>query len=46
VDRRTFEIVPLGVDEPESIDPAVLAESANRTAAVVEPALRPLEFGD
>ena len=46
VDRRTFEIVPLGVDEPESIDPAVLAESATRTAAVVEPALRPLEFGD
>ena len=46
VDRRTFEIIPLGVDEPESIDPAVLAESANRTAAVVEPALRPLEFGD
>ncbi len=46
VDRRTFEIVPLGVDEPESIDPTVLTESAIRTAAVVEPALRLLEFGD
>ena len=46
VDRSTFEIIPLRVDEPESIDPAVLAESATRTAAVVEPALRPLEFGD
>ncbi|HJL77576.1 MAG TPA: CapA family protein [Acidimicrobiales bacterium] len=38
----TYEIVPLGIDEPADVDPAVLAESANRTAAVVGQALRRL----
>ncbi|MBC8365235.1 MAG: CapA family protein [Actinobacteria bacterium] len=38
----TYEIVPLGIDEPADVDPAVLAESARRTAAVVEPGLRRL----
>jgi poly-gamma-glutamate synthesis protein (capsule biosynthesis protein) len=41
---NAYEIVPIGIDEPEQVDPALLAESAARTAAVVEPQLRRLEF--
>ena len=45
VDRTTtHEIVPIGVDDPERVGPGVLAESAVRTAAMVEPALRRLTF--
>ena len=45
VDRTTtHEIVPIGVDDPEQVGPGVLAESAVRTAAMVEPALRRLTF--
>ena len=45
VDRdHAYEIVPIGIDDPEQVDPALLAESAARTAAVVEPGLRRLEF--
>ena len=45
VDRdHAYEIVPIGIDDPEQVDPALLAESAARTAAVVEPELRRLEF--
>jgi len=45
VDREhAFEIVPIGIGDPGQVDPAVLAESAARTAAVVEPGLRRLEF--
>ena len=45
VDRgTTHEIVPIGVDEPDQVEPSVLADSAARTAAVVEPALRRLAF--
>ena len=40
----TYEVVPLGIDEPQGVDPAVLDESARRTAAVVEPVLRRLTF--
>ncbi|MEC8999144.1 MAG: CapA family protein [Actinomycetota bacterium] len=45
VDREhTHQVVPIGVDDPDHVDPGVLAASAARTAAVVEPALRRLEF--
>jgi poly-gamma-glutamate synthesis protein (capsule biosynthesis protein) len=45
VDRdHAYEVVPIGIDDPEQVDPALLAESAARTAAVVEPELRRLEF--
>ena len=45
VDREhAFEIVPIGIGDPGLVDPAVLAESAARTAAVVEPELRRLQF--
>jgi poly-gamma-glutamate synthesis protein (capsule biosynthesis protein) len=40
----TYEIVPIGIDEPTGVDPTVLAESARRTAAVVEPVLRRLDI--
>jgi hypothetical protein len=36
--------VPIGVGDPEQVGPGVLAESAVRTAAMVEPALRRLTF--
>ena len=45
VDRtNAYEIVPIGIDDPDHVDPAVLAASAARTAAVVEPDLRRLQF--
>ncbi len=45
VDRaNTHEIVPIGIDDPEQVDPAALTESAIRTATKVEPALRRLTF--
>ena len=45
VDRTTtHQVVPIGVDAPAHVDPATLAESAARTATVVEPALRRLAF--
>jgi len=45
VDRtNAYEIVPIGIDNPDYVDPAVLATSAARTAAVVEPDLRRLQF--
>jgi len=45
VDRATtHEVVPIGIDDPEPVDLEVLAASAGRTAAVVEPALRRLAF--
>ena len=45
VDREhAFEIVPIGIGDPGQVDPVLLAESAARTAAVVEPGLRRLEF--
>ena len=44
VDRSTYEIVPIGVNDPPTVDASVLAESAARTAAVVEPTLRRLDF--
>jgi len=45
VDRtNTHEVVPIGVGDPEQVGPGVLAESAVRTAAMVEPALRRLTF--
>ena len=45
VDRtNAYEIVPIGIDNPDHVDPAVLAASAARTAAVVEPDLRRLQF--
>jgi len=43
VDREhTHQVIPIGVDDPDHLDPAILAESAARTAAAVEPALRRL----
>jgi len=45
VDRgATHEVVPIGIDEPDLADRDMLADSAARTAAVVEPALRRLTF--
>ena len=44
VDRSTYEIVPLGIDNPPGADPAVLAESERRTASVLEPTLRRITF--
>jgi hypothetical protein len=45
VDRtNTYEIVPIGIDNPDHVDPAVLAASAARTAAIVEPELPRLQF--
>ncbi len=44
VDRATYEIVPLGIDNPPGADPAVLAESEGRTASVLEPTLRRITF--
>ena len=45
VDRdHAYEIVPIGIDDPAQVDPALLIESAARTAAVVEPELRRLQF--
>jgi poly-gamma-glutamate synthesis protein (capsule biosynthesis protein) len=45
VDRETtHEVVPIGINEPDLADPAMLADSAARTAAVVEPVLRRLTF--
>ncbi|MBI00202.1 MAG: poly-gamma-glutamate biosynthesis protein [Acidimicrobiaceae bacterium] len=45
VDREhSHEVVPIGVDEPDHVEPAILAASAARTAAVVEPSLRRLQF--
>ncbi|MAG03143.1 MAG: poly-gamma-glutamate biosynthesis protein [Acidimicrobiaceae bacterium] len=44
VDRSTYEIVPLGIDNPPGADPAVLAESEGRTASVLEPPLRRITF--
>jgi len=40
----TYEVVPLGIAAPQGVDPAVLDESARRTAAAVEPVLRRLTF--
>ncbi|HIG26214.1 MAG TPA: CapA family protein [Acidimicrobiia bacterium] len=39
VDRSTYEIALLGIDEPSSADNTVLLEAAQRTAAVFEPAI-------
>ena len=44
VDRSTYEIVPLGIDDPPGTDPVVLAESAQRTASVLEPILHRISF--
>jgi len=45
VDRTTtHEIVPIGIDDPELVDPGVLVQSATRTATRVEPVLRRLTF--
>ena len=45
VDRtNAYEIVPIGIDNPDHVDPAVLAASAARPAAVVEPDLRRLQL--
>ena len=44
VDRSTYEIVPLGLDNPPGADPAVLAESERRTASVLEPTMRRITF--
>lgn len=45
VDREvTHQIVPIGIDDPDHADADALSASAARTAAVVEPALRRLEF--
>jgi len=45
VDRETtHEVVPIGINEPDLADPDMLADSAARTAAVVEPVLRRLTF--
>jgi len=44
VDRSTYEIVPLGMDNPPGADPAVLAESERRTSSVLEPTLRRITF--
>ena len=41
---ETHEVVPIGVDDPDQVDPMVLAGSAARTAAMVEPDLRLLDF--
>ena len=45
VDREhDHQVVPIGVDDPDHLDPEALAASAARTAAVVEPSLRRLEL--
>ncbi|MDP6866888.1 MAG: CapA family protein [Acidimicrobiales bacterium] len=45
VDRTaTHEIVPIGIDDPDLVDPGVLVQSATRTATRVEPVLRRLTF--
>ncbi len=45
VDREhDHQVVPIGVDDPDHVDPEALAESVARTASVVEPALRRLEL--
>ena len=46
VDRNTYEIIPLGINEPESVDPLVLLKSADRTKTVVEPTLRRITFNN
>jgi len=38
----TYEIVPIGIDEPDDVDPEILSESAQRTASIVEPLLKRL----
>ena len=44
VDRSTYEIIPIGVDEPDTIEPATLKESENRTKEVIGEGLRRLLF--
>ena len=45
VDREhDHQVVPIGVDDPDHVDPEALAASAARTAAVVAPSLRRLEL--
>ncbi len=43
VDRSNYRIIPLGLDDPATVEPSVLAEAARRTAEVVEPALDRLD---
>ena len=44
VDRSTYEIVPIGVDEPDTVEPATIKESENRTSEVIGENLRRLVF--
>jgi len=39
VDRSTYEIALLGLDEPSSVDSVILLEAAQRTATVFEPTI-------
>ena len=44
VDRTTYEIIPIGVDEPDTVEPATIKESENRTSEVIGENLRRLIF--
>ena len=44
VDRSTYEIVPIGVSEPDSVEPADIRRSENRTSGVIGEDLRRLVF--
>ena len=44
VDRSTYEIVPIGVSEPDNVEPADIRRSENRTSGVIGEDLRRLVF--
>ncbi len=44
VDRSTYEIVPIGVSEPDNVEPADIRGSENRTSGVIGEDLRRLVF--
>ena len=46
VDRSSYEIIPIGVSEPETVEAAIIKESENRTSGVVGGDLRKLVFGN
>ena len=46
VDRSSYEIIPIGVDEPDTVAPATIKESENRTSGVIGEDLRRLVFGN
>ena len=46
VDRSSYEIIPIGVNEPDTIEQATIKESEKRTSRVIGENLRRLVFGN